>query len=539
MYSKKGAQILVEALVDEGIDTVFTLPGFFIMDILFFLKKSNINVVTCKNEISAAFAADGYARSSNKIGCVLVNSGPSCLNTIMAIKTSQKDGIPVVLIIGTDIRSRLSNESYFQVVNFPDNITKNIHLLTKNNLYKKTRESFCLVKSNPISPFVLEIPLDVSKSNNKSDQSKKRNINFCKNFNREYYNQNFINSNFFKIIVDSINRSQKPLVIIGAGVLQSNSEELVNKFIERFNLPAVTTFCSRGVINENNRLFVGSPGILGSESSNMSLLESDLLLVIGSRLSPRFLSEIDISTKTVFQIDLENTHIRKDLNVIPVEVDLKIVINGLMNSSKLEYKRTWISNSLNYHLKDISKKWSLTGVMNFLLPKLNDSIIFCDDGTYTIRLWQMAKVEVPRTLLFSGNMAAGGHSIPGAIGAQYANPNKKVSVITGDGGALPVISELQVYKEKNLNILIIIFNNNSYESINQWSNLYKIGFNNEIKDVNFSIIAKGFGINSHRIKNFSELKEKITRYSWDEPLLLEIMIPKEKVKCHFPKYLPN
>ena len=535
MKTYKGAELLVKALQDEGVDTVFTLPGFFIMDILYFLKKSKIKVITCRNELSAAFAADGYARSSGKIGCVIVNTGPSCLNTVMALKTSQKDGIPVVMFIGTDVYSRMRNETHFQVVNFPSEITKHKFILKAENLYNQIKTYFKFALTIPTAPIVLEIPLDVSKSLVNYSNKQKNGLN---DFLEKHENncQDIGSSKLIDQLIGSLNKANKPLFVLGAGAVDTISTRLIKKFVEKYNIPFVTTFAARGIISESHKMFVGMPGTIGNLESNKSLKESDLIIALGTRLSNRFLSDSDISKKLVYQININKDHIRNDLNVAPILTDVSLIMKSLIRRNDINIKKLWNKNNNQYHLTAKSKDWGITSSMGVLLKAIKKAIIFCDDGTYTVRLWQMAKVDKPRKLLFSGNMASGGHSIPGAIGAKMANLNEKVVVITGDGGLLSIIGELQVYSENNLGILIVVFNNNSYDSITQWSHSYNIGFENSIKNADFSIIANGFGIESYKVTSLARLQTIIKNYKWDHPLFLELIVPSEKVEIHFPRF---
>lgn len=498
------------------------------MDLLYALKRASIRVITCRHELSAAFAADGYARASGKPGIVLVDGGPGCLNTLTALKTSYKDGIPVVMLIGTEISRRMNNEAEFQTVSFPNNIVRHVYTVRGDNIYKVIRESIHLSTKNPNTLVVIQIPLDISRSKCLQQVAY---TPFKSTFALTKPEDKF--SNVIRIMIESINESKKPLVIIGGGVLQSRSEEIIERFIHKYNIPAVCTSAARGVIREDDLLFLGTPGIIGSANANKILNESDLLLAFGTRLSNRFLHKIDTKGKKIFQINLEESHIRSDLNVIPVKFDVKSVLATLLESGVLEVKKPWKIRD-NDKRFPVERRWGITPALLSIFKEIEDPIIFCDDGTYTVKVLQLYKALRPRTLLFSANMAAGGHALPGAIGAKFTDKTRKVIVITGDGGMLTNIGELQVYSENNLEILIVVFNNGGYDSINQWSQKYKVPLNFNFGHIDFTAIANGFGIRAYTIDDLETLEETVRDYQWDGPLLLNLIVPPERVDCHFP-----
>jgi thiamine pyrophosphate-dependent acetolactate synthase large subunit-like protein len=231
---------------------------------------------------------------------------------------------------------------------------------------------------------------------------------------------------------------------------------------------------------------------------------------------------------------LEESHIRNDLNVIPVICDVRYVLSELLKTKNLRVRESWKTKKSFNEQFHIVKEWNMTSALQCIFKEVANPIIFCDDGTYTIKTLQLFRPLQPRTLLFSGNMATGGYALSGAIGAKLAKKSRKVVVITGDGGLLSTIGELQVYAENKLKILIVVFNNGGYDSINQWSQIYKVPLDSNFDHVDFTTIAKGFGIEAYTINNLENSENVLRNYKWNEPLLLNLIVPSEQVNCHFP-----
>ena len=503
------AQNFVKILEEECIRDVFGIPGEQIMPIYEALSKSSINHILTRHEQAAAHAADGYCRSSGKIGVCISTASPGALNFTMALATAFKDNVPILVITGdNDLKYR--NTDYFQSLPQVDifkHITKaSYNPLNGTEAMYVLRAAIFELKNQPKGPIHINLSKDVLLSEDFED------FELC------YLCEDDL-SNIAKA-QELIDSAKKPLIICGAGAI--SQKEAIENLVNKYGIPIATTFHGKGIIDEKDDLNLGLVGIRSTPRSKFAFENADCIIGLGIKASERTLPEISDN--------FIHVNINKDVLVGDYPIHGK-VSDFLEN---VEFKNIeWLSEILqidnSVEIEGLDSDFKPQAAIKRILDKFSDNIIVADAGSHTTWTTLLKKSKRPGTLLFSGGLAPMGYGLPAAIGASIAT-DERIIIINGDGDFQMNLQELATIKENNLDIVIFILNNSEFGIIRQWEESvygmepYQVKLNNP----DFVKLASSYGIDGVRVDNLSDL-EYLLEKDLSGPLLVEVVVESEDI----------
>ena len=529
---KTGAEIVIECLLEQGVDTIFGYPGGTILNVYDALYKygDKLKHVLTAHEQGASHAADGYARSTGKVGVCFATSGPGSTNMTTGIATAYMDSSPVVLIscnVGEDLLGRDS----FQEVNTVS-ITKAI---TKCNYLVKDvtkladiiREAFYVAQNGRPGPVVIDILKNVTAQSTEYEP-KKIEDKFNKRRLATYINRHtFIDKwtmpddEDIDIAVKMINESKKPLIVCGGGVVLSRANAELYEFSKKIDSPVAYTVMGAGGYDGERELATGLIGMHGSQSSNMAVANADLLIVIGCRFSDRVALNRETFAKQakILQIDIDRNEIDKNIKVDHhILGDAKKLINILFNKVDQNNHEEWkkyvfsFSTETEYEFSDknLNPKQIAKAVKD-ILPKY--TIVTTDVGQHQMWAVQHFHFHKPGQLITSGGFGTMGFGLGAAIGAKVGNPDETVLHITGDGSFRMNLNELATEEFYKIPIITIIYNNSVLGMVRQWQNIiYKKHFSQTVLDrgPDFVKLAEAFHLKGKRVTTEEELRVALT-----------------------------
>lgn len=540
-----GAEILVNSLIDNGVDTVFGYPGGAILNIYDALFKKNDkirHILTC-HEQGAAHAADGYARSTGKVGVCIATSGPGATNLVTGIATAYMDSTPMVAITGNVTRPLLGKDSFQEVditgITMP--ITKHNYIVKDiKDLQKIINEAFYIASSGRHGPVLIDIPKDIT--------AEKYNYITMEPKNRKKSLQH-ININSLERFAQLINESENPFIYAGGGILSSNAEKEVLVLAEKINAPVATSLMGIGSIPNDHRLYTGMIGMHGTKASNLLATSCDLIIALGARFSDRVISHKNhIKNAKIIQIDIDPKEINKNVKVDSYIVgDIKEVLKKLFSMINEKENIAWINKmnelkSLNN--KEVVKEGVLTPEYLFtLLNKMNNGnfIITTEVGQHQMWTAQNYKFYKPRTFISSCGLGTMGFGMGASIGAQMGNPKAVVFNIAGDGSFGMDCNEFATAVNFKLPIKVIVMNNNALGMVRQWQSLFYEGRYAETtlnRATDFVKLAEAFGGNGFRVEKPEELQEILEKaLATDGPVIIDYKINSDDMV--FPMVAPG
>jgi acetolactate synthase-1/2/3 large subunit len=532
------ADALVVLLEKNGVKHVFGHPGEQILPFYDALRTSKVQHVLMRHEQGAAHAADGYARSSGSMGVCLATAGPGALNLTMGVATAYKDSVPLLVITG-DVPRKLRSKNVFQDIN----TCKVLEPITLQTFDAKNPEeainglktAFKIFENGLTGPIHLNLPKDVLEEPvNLSSVEEDLKEEVTGKFSAMFPSEKAVSvcvADAFEILESS----QRPLILAGAGVIWAGAVSSLRNFAEKHGIPVATTYPARGVLPEDHSLCLGMMGTRGTEASNFAGKNCDTLLALGCRLSERTLH--GIGKGKVIHVNTDDGVLKGDLNIYGN------VSEFLEASSTLKIHDTaeWILRILE-HPKDYSVQTDQNDVplkpqraVKEIMDASNDLnasgnlIMVNDAGTHTTWVTLLKKVKEPGTLLFSGGFGPMGYGVPAAVGAAFANPDKTVVVVVGDGGFQMTLQELATISQHNLKVVICIINNSSLGIIKQWQKLYYEGlYEVELENPDFLEIARAYRINFERVDSPGEVFRAVKRAFKEMPYLIEVIVDAEE-----------
>ena len=527
-----GAEILVNSLIDNGVDTVFGYPGGAVLNIYdaLFKKSDKIrHILTC-HEQGAAHAADGYARSTGKVGVCIATSGPGATNLVTGIATAYMDSTPMVAITGNVTRPLLGKDSFQEVditgITMP--ITKHNYIVKDiKELQKIVNEAFYIASSGRPGPVLIDIPKDIT--------AEKYNYTKMEPKKREKSSQT-INISSLEDFVEFINESENPFIYAGGGILNSNAEKEVLALAEKINAPVATSLMGIGSIPNNHRLYTGMIGMHGTKASNLLATSCDLIIALGARFSDRVISHKNhVKNARVIQIDIDPAEINKNVKVDSYIIgDIKEVLNKLIPMINEKENIAWI-NKMNelkaLNNKEVVKEGILTPEYLFtLLNKMDKGnfIITTEVGQHQMWTAQNYKFYKPRTFISSGGLGTMGFGMGASIGAQVANPKAVVLNIAGDGSFGMDCNEFATAVNFKLPVKVIVMNNNALGMVRQWQSLFyecRYAETTLNRATDFVKLAEAFGGTGFRVEKPEELQEVLEKaLSTDGPVIIDYKI---------------
>ena len=540
-----GAEILVNSLIDNGVDTVFGYPGGAVLNIYdaLFKKSDKIrHILTC-HEQGAAHAADGYARSTGKVGVCIATSGPGATNLVTGIATAYMDSTPMVAITGNVTRPLLGKDSFQEVditgITMP--ITKHNYIVKDiKDLQKIINEAFYIASSGRHGPVLIDIPKDIT--------AEKYNYITMEPKNRKKSLQH-ISINSLERFAQLINESENPFIYAGGGILSSNAEKEVLALAEKINAPVATSLMGIGSIPNDHRLYTGMIGMHGTKASNLLATSCDLIIALGARFSDRVISHKNhIKNAKIIQIDIDPTQINKNVKVDSYIVgDIKEVLKKLFHMINEKENIAWI-NKMNelkaLNNKEVVKEGVLTPEYLFtLLNKMNNGnfIITTEVGQHQMWTAQNYKFYKPRTFISSCGLGTMGFGMGASIGAQMGNPKAVVFNIAGDGSFGMDCNEFATAVNFKLPIKVIVMNNNALGMVRQWQSLFYEGRYAETtlnRATDFVKLAEAFGGTGFRVEKPKELQEILEKaLATDGPVIIDYKINSDDMV--FPMVAPG
>ena len=475
MQQLTGSQVIIECLKEQGVDTVFGYPGGAILNVYDELyKHPEIKHVLTSHEQGASHAADGYARSTGKVGVCLATSGPGATNLVTGIATAYMDSVPIVAITCNVGVSLLGKDSFQEIdiagVTMP--ITKYSFIVKDvEELAPTIRRAFSIARTGRPGPVLVDITKDVTA--NKVNY-KKEEISLpersCDKITDEDIN------NALKLIENA----KKPYIFVGGGVVLSEASDELAAFVEKVDAPVCDTLMGKGAYDVTSDNYTGMLGMHGTKTSNLGVSECDLLIAIGTRFSDRVLGNPKKFAKQakILHIDIDPAEINKNIQVTASVIgDVKEVLSRLNDKLEVQDHKAW-----KKHIKEYTETFPLTYNQNgltgpYLIEKIyemvnGDAIMVTEVGQHQMWAAQYYKYKKPRTLLTSGGLGTMGYGLGAAIGAQTANPDKQVINIAGDGCFRMNMNEIATASREKLPLIEVIVNNHVLGMVRQWQTLF-------------------------------------------------------------------
>ena len=472
-----GAAYLIRALQYEGVDTLFNYPGAATIDIMDELYKQDcIRVILPRHEQALAHEADGYARSTGKVGVCLVTSGPGATNLVTGIATANADSVPLVCITGQVPLELMGNDAFQEVdmVGICRNICKYaITVRNREELGRILKEAFYIARTGRPGPVVVDIPKNIQIALGSDEYPRDISI-------RGYKPNSIAHVGQIKKAIHELESANKPVFLLGGGVNISGANEVMTQLVDMTGIPVVTTLMGKGAIPSDHPLYLGNVGIHGGYAPNIAIGECDLLFSIGTRFNDRITGKLDTFCQhgKIIHIDIDAASISKNIKVdIPIVADAKSAIETLVSYMKPIDVSDWTRQLLSLKSKypvtqDTIKGLTPEKVISYINTHYTEHIVVTDVGQNQLWTTQFLAVKRAKQLLTSGGLGTMGYGFPAAIGAQLGNPGKRVFAITGDGGFQMNLQELATAVMLKLPITIVLFNNGYLGNVRQWQQLF-------------------------------------------------------------------
>lgn len=534
MTKMSGAQQLVRTLEDLGVEYLFGYPGGAVIDIYDALQHSeSIKHVLARHEQGACHMADGYARTTGKVGCALVTSGPGATNAVTAIATAYADSVPMVVLTGQVATSLIGTDAFQEVdtMGITRPVVKHSFLCkTPHDIPKYIRQAFYIASTGKPGPVVVDIPKD------------------CVGFASAGTDFQPIHEEDLKLVtynptsqghkgqirraIKQLMRANRPIVLAGGGAIVGNACENLNKFVKRFNLPVVSTLLGLGAVPASSENFLGMLGMHGTYQANSAIAKSDLIFCIGARFDDRITNNTKkfCPNAKIIHIDIDPSAISKIIEAdLPIVGDAATILGQILDmSDEMGVKQeeaqlqTWWEyinklkevDGLKYHKEDGICHPAEVVETIYKACKGKNVIISTDVGQHQMFTALYYKFEKPRTFITSGGLGTMGFGFPAAIGAWFGNQDTEVVLITGDGSFQMNIQELSTCLEYNVPVKVFILDNHTLGMVRQWQTLFyqgRITSTNLNHNPDFVKVAEAYGHSGFVVGKPEELEETVNK----------------------------
>ncbi len=539
-----GSQAVLESLLTEGVEIVFGYPGGAIMPIYDALYdyQDRIKHILVRHEQGGIHAAQGYARSSGKVGVVFATSGPGATNLVTGLADAQIDSTPLVCITGQVFAHLLGTDAFQEtdVINITTPVTKwNYQVTDATEIPAVLAKAFYIAKSGRPGPVLIDIA-----KNAQIQQFDFEGYKPCNHI-RSYRPKPVVRKEYIEQAAKLINEAKKPFVLFGQGVILGKAEEEFKKFIEKSGIPAAWTILGLSALPSDHPLNVGMLGMHGNYGPNVLTNECDVLIAIGMRFDDRVTGRLDKYAKQakVIHLDIDPAEIDKNVKTaVPVWGDCKETLPILTRLVQEKKHTEWVNTFKNYTAQEteavihdelhptagIMTMGEVVNVLNELTG--GESIIVTDVGQHQMVTCRYAKFAKTRSNITSGGLGTMGFALPAAIGAKFGAPDRTVVAIIGDGGFQMCIQELGTIMQSGIDVKLLILNNEFLGMVRQWQQLFndkRYSFVN-IASPDFVMLANSYGISGKKISLREELRDALqTMLNHQGSYLLEVMVGKE------------
>lgn len=539
-----GAQAILESLKKENVEVVFGYPGGAVLTLYDAVYKMNFRHILTRHEQGAVHAADGYARATGKVGVVFATSGPGATNLITGISTAYTDSIPLVCITGQVGAGSIGKDAFQEadIFGITTPITKHNYLVKKvEDLPRVLKEAFFIARTGRPGPVVIDIAKNV----------------FDTKFDYEYpeevhlrgYSGNYIgNETDIDAVVEAIGKAKKPVLMLGGGVISSNTADTARRIGELLGAPITCTLMGLGSVPADIKGFLGFAGMHGSYAANMTIQESDLLICLGMRFSDRVTGKVSgfAPQAKIVHFDIDKAELHKIVQAdYPVIGDLRWslpLLEQKLRATGKDYPAAfedWCDQAVAMH-KETPFSWKDEGDLikpGAVISKISelsdeDTIAVTDVGQHQMWAAQFFKVYKPRHFLTSGGQGTMGFGLPAAIGAKIGCPKDKVVLFTGDGSIMMNCQEFATMAANNLAVKTFVIHNCILGMVGQWQRLF---YNHHYSQVELEDktdlckLAEAMGVKSYRLTKKEELETKLPEIMAEEgPALIDVWVPKEE-----------
>lgn len=536
--SKTGAEIFIESLQKQGVEIIFGYPGGAVLPLYDALYRNPIKHILARHEQGAIHAAEGYARISGKTGVVIATSGPGATNLVTGITDAMMDSLPLVVFTG-QVSTKVVGTDAFQeadIVGITQPITKhNYQIKNVQDLPRIVKEAFHIASTGRKGPVVVDIPKNIANAIFDANAVEDASINL------PGY-QPTLHPNYLQIkkAVALLGQAKQPLVLAGAGILAADASKELVEFVEKYNIPVVNTLLGLGSINGDHELFLGMAGMHGTVTANFAIQNCDVLLNIGSRFDDRLTGDLKqfAPNAKIIHIDIDPAEIGKNVPTeIPIVADAKQALLALLEQTvEAQDYKLW-----HEYLHECQEQYPLwydddgdgTIYPQFAIEVISkltkgEAVITTDVGQHQMWAAQYYAFKNDHHWVTSGGLGTMGFGFPAAIGAQFAEPDKKVISIVGDAGFQMTMQELALLKEFKLPIKIFILNNSCLGMVRQWQeSFYDERYSSSLVPVqpDFVKLAEAYGIKGYTVDKIEDVeavfKEAIES---DEPTLVDCRV---------------
>ena len=516
-----GSEALIQSLLSEGVDTIFGYPGGAIMPVFdsLYHYKDKINHILVRHEQGATHAAQGFARTSGKVGVALVTSGPGATNTVTGIADAMIDSTPIVVISGQVASSLLGSDAFQEadVVGITQPVCKWAYQIRRaEDIPSAVARAFYIASTGRPGPVVLDITKDAQFG--QMDKSEYKKIDFI----RSYQPKPEVKLSEIEVAAQIINSAKKPLALVGQGVILGGAEKELLAFLEKAGIPAASTVLGLSAIRSDHPLQIGMLGMHGNVGPNQKTNECDVLIGIGMRFDDRVTGDLKTYAKQakVIHFDIDKAEINKNVSVTArVLGDVKDTLpkvtelltpathSDWLGEFKACYQREY-DVVIDSELYPTSGQLKMGEVINKVSEATNnDAVLVTDVGQHQMMAVRYFKYNQSRSVVTSGGLGTMGFGLPAAIGAKYGTPDRTVCLIVGDGGIQMTIQELGTIMQYNVDVKIIILNNHFLGMVRQWQELFFDERYSETRMNNpdFVKIAEAYNIPAKKVDDRNEL----------------------------------
>jgi acetolactate synthase I/II/III large subunit len=544
---KTGAQIIIECLKKEGVEILFIYPGGAVLPLFDELQNAPFHQVLVRHEQAAVHAADGYARATGKVGVVAVTSGPGATNTVTGLATAFMDSIPIIVLTGQVATPLIGNDAFQEadIIGITRPCTKHNYLVKDvKDLAKTFKEAFYIARSGRPGPVLIDLPKDIMVDSTEFRYPEKA---FVRGYQPTYEGHPGQIQRAVKLIM----KSKKPVLYVGGGIISSNASKELTLFAERLGIPVTMTLMGLGGFPGNHLLSLGMLGMHGTYWANMAVMESDLLIAMGSRFDDRVTGKIEsfAPQAKIIHIDIDPTSISKNVRVdLPIVGDCKHILSkmfSLLEEEDIDIFKQGLDkwhhqidkfkaiHNMKYEMKEVIKPQYVIEKI-FELTK-GDAIISTEVGQNQMWTAQYYPFPKPRTLLTSGGLGTMGYGFPAAIGAQVGFPNKLVIDIAGDGSFQMNSQELATVVQYQLPVKVAILNNGYLGMVRQWQEFFfgKRYASSSLQGISpdFVKLAEAYGAVGMRATRPEEVIPTLKKaFSISKPVIIDFVVdPEENV----------